>query len=112
MLNIDAPAGVVAELERQTAINEDIIRYMTIKVDEPETGPSAMMRKSERGERLSRGDGEGRGRDGEGRRNREDGEYGETSPWQAPFSAAVRAAASPPSMRRRSLPQKSHSARG
>src|SRR3546814_5368804 len=74
MLNIDAPACVVAELERQTAFNEDIIRYMTIKVDEPETGPSAMMRKSERGERRSRGDGEGRGRDGEGRRNREDGE--------------------------------------
>ena len=34
MLNIDAPAGVVAELERQTQINEDIIRYMTIKVED------------------------------------------------------------------------------
>ena len=48
MLNIDAPAGVVAELERQTQINEDIIRYMTVKVDELETGPSSMMRKQER----------------------------------------------------------------
>ena len=67
MLNIDAPAGVVAELERQTAINEDIIRYMTVKVDELEAGPSVMMRKSERSERRPRGDGEGRGRDGEGR---------------------------------------------
>jgi small subunit ribosomal protein S6 len=56
MLNIDAPAGVVAELERQTQINEDIIRYMTIKVDELETGPSVMMRKQERSERGPRGD--------------------------------------------------------
>ena len=48
MLNIDAPAGVVAELERQTAINEDVIRYMTIRVEEHEAGPSVMMRKNER----------------------------------------------------------------
>ena len=65
LLNIEAPAGVVAELERQTAINEDVIRYMTIKVDALESGPSVMMRKSERGERRPRGDGEGRGRDGD-----------------------------------------------
>src|SRR3546814_17673184 len=56
MLNIDAPAGVVAELERQTQINEDIIRYMTIKVDELETGPSVMMRKQERAEPGPRGE--------------------------------------------------------
>ncbi|AUW58079.1 30S ribosomal protein S6 [Sphingobium sp. SCG-1] len=60
MLNIDAPAGVVAELERQTQINEDVIRYMTIKVDELEAGPSVMMRKQERdargGGRGERGD--------------------------------------------------------
>ena len=77
MLNIDAPAGVVAELERPTAINEDVIRYMTVKVDELEAGPSVMMRKSERSERRPRGDGEGRGRDGdrEGRgRPRDDAE--------------------------------------
>ena len=48
MLNIDAPAGVVAELERQTQINEDVIRYMTVKVDEHEQGPSVMMKKQER----------------------------------------------------------------
>ena len=61
MLEIDAPGSVVAELERQTQINEDVIRYMTVKVDEHETGPSAMMRKNERdrerrGERGDRGD--------------------------------------------------------
>ena len=44
------PAGVVAELERQTQINEDVIRYMTIRVDEHEAGPSAMMRKADREE--------------------------------------------------------------
>lgn len=48
LLNIEAPAGVVAELERQTAINEDVIRYMTVRVDEHEAGPSVMMRKSDR----------------------------------------------------------------
>ena len=36
------------ELERQTRINEDVIRYMTIRVDEHESGPSVMMRKNER----------------------------------------------------------------
>ena len=56
MLDIDAPAPALAELERQTGINEDIIRYMTIRVDEHEQGPSAMMRKSDRGERGERGD--------------------------------------------------------
>ena len=56
MLNIDAPGNVIAELERQTQINEDIIRYMTIKVEELETGPSVMMRKQERSERGDRGD--------------------------------------------------------
>jgi len=54
MLNIDAPAGVVAELERQTQINEDVIRYMTVRVDALEAGPSVMMRKSERSERGER----------------------------------------------------------
>ena len=53
MLNIDAPAGTVAELERQTAINEDIIRWLTVRVDEHEAGPSAQMRKNDR-ERAKR----------------------------------------------------------
>jgi small subunit ribosomal protein S6 len=54
MLDFEAPAGVVAELERQTQINEDVIRYMTIRVDEHEAGPSAMMRRNERSERGDR----------------------------------------------------------
>jgi small subunit ribosomal protein S6 len=58
MLEIDAPAGVVAELERQTQINEDVIRYMTVKVDGHEAGPSVMMRKGDR-ERRGRRDRDG-----------------------------------------------------
>ena len=48
MLEVDAPAAAVAELERQTGINEDVIRFMTIRVDAHEKGPSAMMRRAER----------------------------------------------------------------
>jgi small subunit ribosomal protein S6 len=55
LLNIDAPAGVIAELERQTAINEDVIRWLTIRVEEHEGGPSVMMRKGDR-ERRGRRD--------------------------------------------------------
>ena len=47
-LDLDAPAAAVAELERQSNINEDIIRFLTIRVDEHEKGPSAMMRRGER----------------------------------------------------------------
>ena len=54
LLNIDAPAGVVAELERQTGINEDVIRWLTVRVDELETGPSVMMRKQDRERRPRR----------------------------------------------------------
>ena len=73
-LDFDAPAPVVAELERQTQINEDVVRYMTIKVDAHEQGPSAMMRRNERSDRSGRGRDDrggdrgprgGRGRDGD-----------------------------------------------
>ncbi|MFM2099997.1 MAG: hypothetical protein RLZZ366_1536 [Pseudomonadota bacterium] len=76
MLEFDGPGPVVAELERQTQINEDIIRYMTIKVDAHEAGPSVMLRKSERSERSDRGDRGDRGdrprRDREDRPRRDD----------------------------------------
>ena len=68
-LDFEAPANVIAELERQTQINEDVIRYMTIRVDAHEQGPSAMMRRNER-DRSRRGDGE-RGERGE-RRGRDE----------------------------------------
>ena len=56
LLNIDGPSAVVAEIERQERISEDIIRYITVRVDEHEEGPSAMMRKSDR-DRDERGGG-------------------------------------------------------
>ncbi len=54
MLNIECPGDTIAELERQTQINEDVIRYMTIKVEEHEGGPSVMMRKNDRDQRRRR----------------------------------------------------------
>jgi small subunit ribosomal protein S6 len=48
LLNIDAPSPALAEMERQMRLSEDIIRYLTIRVDELEEGPSAMMRKVDR----------------------------------------------------------------
>jgi small subunit ribosomal protein S6 len=56
LLNIDAPAATVAEMERQMRINEDILRFMTIKVEAHEEGPSAMMQKRDRDDRPDRGD--------------------------------------------------------
>lgn len=60
LLNIDAPFPAVAELERQEKINEDIIRAMTIKVDELDENPSPMMQSKDRRERRG---GPGGGRD-------------------------------------------------
>ena len=54
-MNIDAPSAAVAEMERQMRIHEDILRYITIKVEEHEEGPSAMLRKSDRDDRKPRG---------------------------------------------------------
>jgi small subunit ribosomal protein S6 len=55
LLNLDAPGDAVAELERQTQINEDVIRYMTVRVEEHEVEPSVQMRKQDR-ERTRRRD--------------------------------------------------------
>jgi small subunit ribosomal protein S6 len=63
MFNLNAPAPAVAEMERQMRINEDILRFMTIRVDELETEPSVMMQKRDRDERKDR---ERRERDGDG----------------------------------------------
>ena len=56
LLNVDAPAAALSEVERQERINEDVLRYLTIRVEALEEGPSAMMRKSDRDERGDRGD--------------------------------------------------------
>jgi len=60
LLNIDAPAPAVAEMERQMRINEDILRFMTVRVDELEEGPSAMLQKRDRDDDRSDRPGGGR----------------------------------------------------
>jgi small subunit ribosomal protein S6 len=60
LLNVDAPPAALTEVERQQRLNEDVLRYLTIRVETHEEGPSAMMRKVDRDERR-----------GERRRDRE-----------------------------------------
>lgn len=57
LLNIDAPPAALAEMERQMSLNEDIIRFMTVRVEALEPGPSAMMRKRDEEDRGERGRG-------------------------------------------------------
>ena len=68
--NLDSPPAAVAEMERRMGINQDIIRLLTVRVEELETEPSVMMRKQDREERGDRGDrggfGGGGGRGGFG----------------------------------------------
>ena len=63
-MNLDASPDSVQELERQMRLHEDVIRYMTIRVDELEEGPSVMMQsRGGRGSRGDRGERGGRSRD-------------------------------------------------
>ncbi len=66
LMNLAAPAPAIAELERTMRINEDVLRYLTIRVDLLEEGPSAIMQ--------SRGSRDDRGRRGDRDRER----YGES----------------------------------
>ena len=52
LFNIDAPPAAVAEMERTMRINEDVLRYLTIRVDKLEEGPSPIMQS--RGSREDR----------------------------------------------------------
>jgi len=69
MLGLNAPPAAVAEMERQMRISEDVLRFMTIKVEEIDEAPSIMMQKRDRDERKDR----------ERRRRDEDG-YGYGAP--------------------------------
>ena len=84
LLNIDSPPAAIQEVERNMGLNEDVIRFLTIKVDQLEEGPSAVLQKrDDRGERGDRGDRFGdRGGD-RGPRRRDDG------PREAPPSEGV-----------------------
>jgi small subunit ribosomal protein S6 len=67
MLRLDTPPAAIDEMERQERINEDIIRFLTVRVDAHDEGPSIMLQKRDRDERRE----ERRGRRGE------DGEFGQ-----------------------------------
>lgn len=61
LLNIDAPTAAINEMERQMRLHEDVLRYMTVRVEELEEGPSIQARAGrdrddERGERGERGE--------------------------------------------------------
>jgi small subunit ribosomal protein S6 len=61
LLNIDAPAAAVIEMERQMRLHEDVLRQLTVRVDALEEGPSAMLQskgrdRDDRGPRGDRGD--------------------------------------------------------
>jgi small subunit ribosomal protein S6 len=80
LINVDAPSAAVTEIERQERLSEDVLRYLTIRVDELEEGPSAMMRKSDR-DRDERGDrGDRGGRFGDRERSFGDRDRGERRP--------------------------------
>jgi small subunit ribosomal protein S6 len=67
LFNLDAPPAAISELERNMRINEDILRYLTVRVEALEEGPSAVMQNRGRGEERERD----RGRRGYGDRERE-----------------------------------------
>ncbi len=69
LMNIDAPAAAIGELERNMRINEDVLRYMTIRVDELDENPSIML--TSRGPRDSRDRDRGRDRDRDRGRDRD-----------------------------------------
>ena len=48
LMNLNAPPAAINEIERLERLNEDVLRYLTIRVEEHEEGPSAMMRRAER----------------------------------------------------------------
>jgi small subunit ribosomal protein S6 len=79
LMDIDAPSPAINEIERLERLNEDVLRYLTIRVDALEEGPSAMMRRAERdrdreerrGDRGDRGDRNDRGDRGDRPRDRD-----------------------------------------
>ena len=65
LMNIDAPHAAVAEMERRMGLSTDVIRFITVRVDEHETEPSIQMRKSDRDDRGDRDRGGFRGGGGD-----------------------------------------------
>jgi small subunit ribosomal protein S6 len=77
LLNVDAPSAALNEIERQERLSEDVLRYLTIRVEALEEGPSAMMRKSDRDDRGDRGERGGRFERSDRRPRRDDAGEGD-----------------------------------
>jgi len=71
-LGLDAPAAAVAEMERNMSLNEDILRFMTVKVEKLDEGQTAML--ANKGDRGDRGDRGGRRSDSRPRRMEGEGD--------------------------------------
>ena len=104
-MNIDAPPEAIAAMERTMRINEDVIRYLTVRVDEHDPNPAPLTQsrgrgRDGRGGRGGRWEGRRRDDDGEGRRREGDGERGERPARQdaapAADAGAKQAASEPP----------------
>lgn len=72
LLHLDAPAAAVAEMERNMRISEDVIRYLTLRMDQLDEGPSVMLQARERRDE--------RGRPGRGGPRGDRGDRGDRGP--------------------------------
>jgi len=50
LFNVEAPPAALNELERNMRLNEDVLRYLSVRVEEHEAGPSAVMQARSRGD--------------------------------------------------------------
>ena len=66
LLNIDAPGAVLHEIERRHRINEDVLRFLTIKVEEFTEEPSPVVARKDRDDRRKRRDDDRPSRDDRG----------------------------------------------
>jgi small subunit ribosomal protein S6 len=77
LMDLDCAPAALNEMERQMGLSEDVLRFMTVKVEKHEEGPSAMMQKrEERSDRGDRGFGDRGGRFGD----RDRGDRGDRGP--------------------------------
>jgi small subunit ribosomal protein S6 len=108
LFNMDAPSASVVEMERNMRLNEDVLRYLTTRIDEARPEPSPIMqgkgdRERERADRSSRHGG-GRGR-GDRPEQRDDVRPAATAPADAPADAPVAAPVAAPAEEKPAEPE-------
>ena len=100
-MNIDAPPEAIDAMERTMRINEDVIRYLTVRVNEHDPNPAPLTQsrgrgRDGRGGRGGRWEGRRRDDDGEGRRREGGGERAERKDAAPAADAGAKEAASEP----------------